>query len=484
MSGSVTYRPRCAAILVIPPAGQIGRAREAAEDDRKVVIDLNIHRAELTSSDHNSADELEVETSWEQSGLDPRVMSAGTISFHLGDADEDGNFTPSRDNLRFIGVCVFAERILDETSKRVRLKFQDYTCLFLQSKPFPSDGIPDLSQTLEDAWARICDHTGYYDLDEKEIVSSVPALRNRLRIEGNAKNSLLLGDAVTERFRKVGKIEPGLNKSSWEVWQHCVGSVGLISFVQKDEVVVTDAVAYYTSSDPPRMVWGQNVRTLKEERDANRAGKFVGLMSINPLTGASIEAFWPPRDKKNELQKQKATKRAGKPGKHRTTKKATAGDGLIPITEYEMHPYPYGVTNVEMLTWCAQRVYEERSRQELTGSLTTREMVVGTEKGAEFDILNVMSGDVIRVEFEVDTRGELASLGSDAVRVQYLQDIHGYSYEVARILVQNLSDLGSLPPYFMVRKVHTTLEFNGDSGTFDVSIDFCNRIQQTGAAVK
>lgn len=484
MADSITYRPRCAAILSIPPVGRIGRAKEAADDDRAVIIDLNIHRAELTSNDHNQADELEVEASWEQAGVDPRLMSAATIAFHMGDADEFGEFIPSLDNRRFLGICVFSERILDENSKRVRLKFQDYTALFLQSKPYPSTGIPDLSQTLEDAWARICDNTGYYDLEDEEIVSSVPVFRDRLRLEGNTQASVTLGDAVTERFRKLGKVEPGLNKSAWEVWQHCVGSVGLISFIRGDECIVTDAAAYYTSSDPPRLIWGQNVRTLKEERDANRAGKFIGLMSINPLTGGAIEAFWPPRNQKNSLQKQTKGKAPAKSGKHGKPKKATAGDGLIPITEYEMHPYPYGVTSEEMLTRCAHRVYEERSRQELTGSLTTREMVLGTEKSAEFDTMNIMSGDVIRVEFEVDVRGELDSLGSDAVRVQYLIDVHGYSYEVARVLVQNLTDIGSLPPYFMVRKVHTVLEFNGDSGSFDVTIDFCNRIQQQGGAEK
>jgi hypothetical protein len=461
-----TYRPRCAAVLRVPVMGASAERSAQTKSTDLVEFPIRVRRAWWELNDHQHADQLKLTAEWKDVGIDPRLLSSAVVQFYLGTADDEGEWRPSAENLRFVGILQRAQRSAKQGEGfTVDLEFHDYTALFLRTK-LPQDGIPDYSQTLDEAWRRICEHCGFYAVDDpKKIVSSVSALRGRLRPIGSLAQSWppLLKRAVAPRFaRLAAKVPAKPDSDAWAVWQQCCGMCGLISFIRKDECLVTLAQDYYTEKDPPRLVWAENVVALTETRNADLAGKGAAVTSFDPLTMTTLEAFYPPRADPKV-----------------TTKHAVASDKGVPAERYDFFAYT-GVTDQGQLDALARRIWEERSRQELEGSLTTVEMVTETMSKRAFDLLTLGSGDAIRVDFRANERGALLDIPSLDGRIAYLV-ARGYSGGVAELMAKNTQALASLKSEFCVRRVTVDLQ-TGSDGSFELQIAYCNRIDVNGDA--
>ncbi len=286
-----------AAVLRVAQMGSPSDRATQATDDQLISFPVRVRRAWWESNDHKHADVLRMTAEWRSAGADPRLLSSATVQFYLGSADEHGDWTPGQGTLRFIGTLVRPRRVARESEGFVaELEFQDYTSFFLRAK-LPPEGIPDYSQSLDDAWARICDNTGYLDPGgSSKIISTVSALRDRLTPVGQLAQGALpsLGKAAAPRFARLGArvpVKPGAD--AWAAWQQCVGMCGLISFIRKDQCIVTLAQDYYSDQNPPRLVWGRNILEMSEARSADLAGKGVGVTSFEPLTNRTLEGFYP-----------------------------------------------------------------------------------------------------------------------------------------------------------------------------------------------
>ncbi len=345
--------------------------------------------------------------------------------------------------------------------------FGYYTCLFLESKRFPASGVPALTDDLATAWRKICAATGTINAETDELQSSVMALADRLVFVG-VDEPPVLGRAVAPRFKKLGRVQVKPEADAWAVWQQCIGMCGLISFIRLDQCIVTTATDYYTSTNPPRLVWGQNILRLSEERDARTAGTGIGITSFDPLTGTSLEALWPPVGDASIQRKRLTAKKAGSP------------DAVRQSEAREYFAYP-GVTDPAVLLQIAQRVYEERSRQDFEATLTTCEMSVDAMDGSTFDLLRLAAGDVLRVEVDRADTEWLGELGSDEARINYLVGA-GYSEGVAKLITRTLDTERKLTPKYYVKRVSTRFETSPEGGTFEVEINVCNRLDIDGNA--
>lgn len=456
------YRPRMHARLVVPFRGvPLERIRQV-DDSTASVIDLRLRRAELETNDHNHADSLKVHAAWGDVEVDPRLLKDATIYFYLGTANESGYWAPDESNLRFVGTLVRARRSLSETAADIELEFHDYTAHFLATKPFVSAGVPDYSQTLRDAWRRICDHVG--PSRGGSVISLVPRLRDNIEFRG-VDGDTRLGRAVAERFSRLTRVPVKANTDAWAVWQQCVGMLGLITFIRRETCIVTTSTEHYSSETAPRLVWGRNVLSLEETVEPTLV-KGVAITSFDPLSGTTCEAFWPPL---TELR----VKRLTVPPRRRETPAA------VTAADYEFFEY-HGVTDLEVLQEIARRAYDERSRQELQGTLRTAEMFVESLDHSFVDIIDLAAGDNVRVEIGLDLRSALAALKSDVERVRHLEDL-GYASSVAQVAVRNLKVLG-MAPTFHTKRVLTTLAVDGDGGEFSVEIAYHNRIDVRGGA--
>lgn len=463
------YRPRMAARLTVPLLGTREQRIKQGASTATITLEAVPKRVRIESNDHNHADTCEVTLDWYTAGVDPRMLDDAVVEVFVGQADEYGNWEGgNRLDCRFIGLMKECERSGGEDNPaEVRLSCVDYTTLFLEARPFGSEGIPDLNMTLDAAWERICSSLRV-DPNDKTSKSRVEVLKNRLVFEG-IKGIPNLGKAVTERFRKTGKVQTKPQTDAWAVWQQCVGMLGLVSYIRLDECVVTTATNYYSSKGAtPVVIYGLNVDRWSESRVSVMAKRGVSMTSYDPLTQKTIEAFWPPIGDESVNRKRSTAKKA-----------ASSAEALVG-EERDYFGWP-GVQDQGTLLEIAKRVWEERSRQELAGTFSTHDMEIPTESGGVAEAMAIRAGEDIVVDVEPENRMLLSSLQSGTERINYLLS-RGYTRGAARLIVANMSQFGELSCKFQVKRASTTLEVSEDSGEFTVEVEYCNRIEIDGSA--
>lgn len=447
------YRPRAALVLTVPlPKGG---------DWEPYTYTVPVKSGTLTINDHNQADTLSVSVDWLDAGVDPRWIAGATCELYLGDATppQGGaaeDWQPSDKDLRFVGRLVKPARKLSGDKLTVDLEFHDYTSFFLAAKPFATVGIPVYTDTLPQAWARIC-----------ENVPGVEELADNIRfdIEGETGDTKpwerTIGECVSPRFRKMGKLQVSPGTDAWAVWLQAVGAMGLLSYMDKDEVVVTTATDLYSGAAPPRFVYGWNIESFSEQRNNDFALRAVGLTSFDPLTGKTIEVIADPA--KRTLKVSARKRKGGKRPKVKTD-----------YSQVDFFQYP-GVTDKAALQKIADQIWSVRSLQAIEGSLTTMDLTAETTAGGMFDLLSLRSGDTIEVRF-LDTQDVefVRRFESASDRAAYLVG-HGYSPEVADIIAANVERQTDRASQFYVRSVETAFDLTGD-GSFKITVNYINKI--------
>ena len=430
-------------------------------------------KARVTKNDFNSADEAEVDIAYAQAPFDPRLLSNAIVYVYLANAAGTGEWRPQPTDLRFVGIVNSAERTLDDEHKTVRLRALDYTTLFLSMKPYPqSTGSPLLSQTLRQAWATVCDHVGFYDFTTPtgQLTSSVSDLRANIR--GIPDDSLLdqpIGSAMLSRIAQLGAVQIPHEADGWAAWRACVDPLGLLTWIDGDTCWVAQAPDYYSAKNPAVFQYGQNVKMVSESRDvSNLNGKGIHLTSFDPVTGKTLESFFPHRDDQRVVKKRlNATRTPGAPG-------------LAPVTDYEHQTYPYSCTQ-DSLNAVAERVWEERSRQELEGRLTTNKMTVLAKDGkTQIDLLGMKHGDQIIVALDQVALDEMRKLPTTFARSYYLLQ-RGFSASIAALIARDQGYLSRLLPTFVVKQV--TFDYDSEAQSFNTEVSFCSRINpNTGSS--
>jgi hypothetical protein len=448
-------RPRALLRLTVPlPSG---------DGYEPFTYDVEVSRARLELNDHNHADALDVDVDWIDAGVDPRWIAGATCEFYMDNADDFGAWEPTEDNLRFVGRMVRPRREATAESLKVSLSFHDYTSFFLVAKPVASAAIPRYSDTLQDAWVRLCNE-----------VPGCEALADNLVFRGlDAGGVKSIGSAVAARFRNFGSmpIKPGID--AWAVWQQAAGMMGLLSFFEKDQCIVTTASDYYTGGDTPKLVWGRNLLSFSESRNNDREARGVGITSFDPLTGTALEAIYDPLAGKRKPKKPAAKVR------HRKKPKAPK---FITKSEVDFFPFP-GVTDPDRLMEIAKRVYEERIRGELEGNAVTVDMTAETASADEMDLLSIRQGDTIEVRFlDSDDADFVKRFSSKQDRIDYLVTQRGYRSEVAQVVASNVDSMTDKSSLFFVKAANVELESTEEGGSFKLSIDFMNKIDPAGGS--
>lgn len=451
------YRPRMLARLSVPVWGAPQDRVAQAANDAVTDFEVQVSRAELLRNDHNQADELLIRVDWRDAGVDPRLLSNAILDFSMGTADDKGEWDPAKNRV-FLGIVTDVERSCDDSSRSVELQALDFTTLFLESKPYPPEGIPDYSQTLVEAWHRIVDHAGGKDV-EGNWFRSAEFLRDKLQPRGVENWPPSLSTVAPGRLKKLSApvvVKP--DSDAWGVWQQTCGLLGLISWVDADKVIVAPSTNYYTRTNPVRFIWGKNILSMRERRNCAVAGRKLSLVSYDPLRGVLLQSWFPPRGL--GTKKLKANGTAGK------------------ADDYEVFEF-HGVSDQAALDAVCQRAYQERSRQELEGTITTSEFFVEGLTGGSANLLQLGAGQDIAIELEQETLDGLAEMPAYGKRVAYLK-ARGYRDSVAQILAKNQEALSRLQPVFHTRQVRTSLEVTEDGGSFEVEITYVNRIEVSG----
>lgn len=450
------WRPRMAATLTVPILGTRAQRIGQERSDEVVTLPVRPRSARLVANDHNRADELSLVLDWTEAGVDPRLLDDAVVAFYLDNADDFGRWAPNDSNCRFVGIASLVTSSRDaDGAATVEVEAVDYTSLFLRARPFGSSGVPEFKQTLEEAWRRVVSQT-----------PGAERLADRLALRGFS-SAPKLADAVGERFRRLSRVPVNPETDAWAVWQQCCGMLGLVSYIDRDQCVVTTATNLYTEEDPPVLLWGLNLLSWQETRDTELAGKGVGVTSFDPLTQRVLEAYYPPRRDRRATRKRVAAAPVGEqppPGHHERR-------------DWYSRPE---ITDQAALDRVARRIYEERSRQEMTGKASTAEWAVNTLSTQEpFELVRLRAGDSVQVTVDPRDRLLLANMGGEREQLEYLAQ-RGYAPDVADLIVRNLENLVGLSSIYFARSVTTELSLEHEGGSFRVDVDYVNRIQIDG----
>ncbi len=404
---------------------------------------------------------------WEESGCDPRLLKNATVEFYMWDDERQEHFDiedreKSKNFLRFAGICTKVHRKLAAESSEVTMTFNDYTTLFIHMKPFPTAGMPEYSDTLKQIWEKICDHTGARDPnDEKKIISTVTALRDRLNTERlfAAEQEYTLGQLVNKRFHAIDKPSIHQGANAWEAWQWCVGALGLVSYIRGTECVIMTSTEHYGETEAPVMLYGENILEFEENSDTSISGKGIMLKSFDHLTGRTIEAVYPlPGDERLKLKKSVA-------------RAAAAGKGNIDVNsvsaDYQEFNY-FSIQDQQALNTRAKEAYEEYSRQQMDGTLKTCEMAVEDSNGEVFDLLSLQANDSIVIAIDPDIRN---FTDADSA-YHYMVDVLGYNDGLAQIIAQNVEAVELQNPVFHV----TSMNVEYADGSCNIEIKYHNLV--------
>lgn len=458
------YRPNMLVELDVPYLGTAAERSKQEGSKESITIRLPAREFVIENNSHLHADSCKLVVDWKDTTLDTRMLDDAVVTVYFDEGDDFGRWKPTVDNTVFIGHLRNPERVLEEGSPgTLTLDCIDYTGLFLAAKPFGSSGIPEYSDTLEGAWRRICSQTPGAGVLADNLVA----------VGTDVSLDTPLGAAVASRFASLSKVPTHPDTDAWAVWLQCVGMLGLISYIDQDVCIVTSATNYYTEKDPPLFIWGENLTRLSESRMTIDVKGGVGLVSFDPLTGKTLEAFYPPiGDPRAQRKLTAAKKKKQKP----VTELSQERDKRHIFTMW-------GVTDPGMLLTIAERVWNQISRQELQGKLETPHIQIPTAKGRLFNLMKLKSGGDIRVQFADGLRDYITGLASDNARIAYLVE-QGYPVDTATLLARNAEAFKALGDTFYVDSVRKSFTLDEDGGgDFKVEVTFINKIEVTRGAV-
>ena len=485
---AISYAPRMSARLNLVDLG-VSQARQIqANNTDSYQLDLQPLKALWESNSFREADSLELTVSFDEAGVDPRYLRSAEVVFWM-DAGGDA-FERTSDNLRFIGIVRDVSREFSETSKVVVIKAVDYTTLFIEAHNLPMSYMPSFSDTLRQAYKKVCLGTGLASTDPADPTSDKLVILStvcdpdtnepiiQLVAQGEVNLDLPMVATVDPRIAASPMIVRQSGMDPWATWTEICGQLGLITYIRGSVCIVTAATEYYTADDPPLFVYGQNVLTLTERRDYGQlTGKNLCVRSYDGMTGTMLESFYPRKNtplattvrKKKFILPSAKKKSQGVVGEH-----------------YEMIDLQIPVTNQAMLDEISENLWHERVRAEMSGTLTTREMFIDTtltgqvSPGSEaFELLKLQAGDNITIQIEADALDNIQSLDGEAPKVAALL-ARGYTEQMAGYIIANLSSLTTQPAQFLVHSVATEFDASGSSDSYNVTIEFLNTLDVTG----
>lgn len=458
------YKPLAAIRIEVPRVGDLKSA--------PVVIEPEVITAKWSRNNHLVPDELTVTLGWEEGGADPRFLKNSTCEFYLWDSLRQEFQSGSRDFLRFVGICTKASRKLGADRSEVTLTFADYTTLFINMKPFPTSGMPEFSDTLQQIWEKICDHTGFKDPSgEKDsngqikIISSVAKLRDRLIISPGV-DGRTLSSIVNKRFHAISKPTPPHDANAWQVWQWCCWCLGYITYIQEDKCMLMTTTEHYDPSNAPGLIYGENIFEFEEESDTSMSGKGILLKSFDPLTFTTLEAAWPPPGDESLKIARSVAQRALKEGR-------TLGINDV-SGDYMEFSYP-SIQTQDALDIRCREAYQEWSRQQMTGTLKTAELALEGPNGEIVDTLGLFANDPISIGIDPD----IQSFNTDEEAKEYLINVKNYTEGLASIVSQNLGNRELQDPTFHI----TSMDVEYHDGTCMIEIKYHNLVNVVSGKV-
>lgn len=438
------------------------------------VFTIVCKRISVQLNSYLEADTFEAEIDYKSFPFDPRAIRSVGVSIYI--EDRKGLFrtnnalnllTPSEENIVFQGFADEDKITLSEESRVVRLEGRDFTSLLIDReytgkaivKTLPLDlAIQDLLDAFEDT---------------KEI-----------RIDNQTGSTLPIISQYTSSKDGEANFQNGRRgKSYWDQIQAFIEQAGLIGYISLDTLVLSKPRILYDDSKPKLFVYGDNISNLEFNRKLGRQKGFnIRVLSLNLESKAVIDATIPKEAyddwvkaigiRKDDI-KVPVIKPNGDKGE----------DKIAPFLTFRLA----NIVSKPQLIEIGQKIFEEVGRQQIEGSLETKEMLL-CEKNEQGDGVDRFNTTKLRVgtPIEIDiNQGDLEGLPA-LLKVEGKEDPQAQAARknrVRKFLIANCYDvvvaeaLSEALTRFTTPFFTKSVEFKLDQENgFSVRLDFINFI--------
>lgn len=429
-------------------------ALSASINGEQVDTGIEPSRVTWTVRQHNQAGTAELVVLGSALPFQPETVDGVYVTLFAADVGGFGNEVRQPQWRRFVGYVDELEKIEDEHGPSVELKCRDLSALYRDFHPVPQTARPRYSDTLATALQAILDavpNTFNANGTRRVTLRQTPALAG-----------VGLAQAVHARAA-TARVELPAEVTAWAAMEHLCGLCNKLISVELDEVVVRDPAQSFASDAAPvhRFVYGDaDADTLSVNRTKkfarNRRG--IKVTSYSPERRV-LEAVYPPDAELARLVRPASHVGGTALGSGSGRGTRSGGAGASRDAEREVVAAPNGITTQAALDAFAQRVYTERSRQELEGKLVTPRWSDA--------ILGLHNGDRFAVAIQPTLEAELRACGADDTRaIALLGRRLGLEPDAARVLVaatraarQQVYYLRSATHELADQRAQSTLEF-------------------------
>lgn len=457
------------------------------------VTELNIlaKSIRVNINDYSHADTFEAELDYKSFPFDPRLIRSCGITVHIedmkrlyNDSEQMVRITPTEDkfdekgkllskgNAVFIGFADDSSITFDDTSRTVKLEGRDFTSLFLdRTYPF---GTINLEKRVDEVIQEIIDALPENNNKKIKII-------NKVFLETGVQLPIL-SSFFGEKDKHSGKKNVRKDESFWEAIQDICSRAGLICYMELDKLIISKPRVLFEKTKTTYFVYGKNLKSLDFKRKLGRRKNFNIVVRSLSIEGKSVLQAQIPAEATAAW-----SNAVGIPNKEVKQEKIGA-DGK-PVEEENAAPAPYmafsvkNVVDKDHLITVAQEIYEEISRQEIEGNLSTRDMETWNfnaenKKVVEgcFDLLKLRVGNPISVEIDSSDMQVLSRMSDVDQRRNFLIR-QCYDQTAAELIAKNLARI-STP--FYVKAVEYSMSI--DSG-FDMKVEFINFIETANKAL-
>lgn len=449
------YYPQAAVILKIIFEDFEGNTDTA---DLKTIHTIQVIARSVTVSvnDYTKADTFNCEIDYKNFPFDPRCIRACGVTICIEDmksvfknGSELNTIVPSEDNTVLHGFADEDSINFDDDHRVVRLEGRDFTGLLLDLKA-PSEPQPT-DQPL--------------DILILNIFKANESLA-ALKVDNRTGSPLpTLAQFAPNFTPQTAKKNPKPNENYWDLIQEYVSRAALIGYIEIDTFVISKPQVLYGNEQTKQFIYGVNLNSLEFKRKLGRKKGFnIKTISLDLKTKETVQALIPKEsteewsDSIGIEQEEIMIPQIGSDGSPADPK----------VAPYMTFRFP-DMTKTQLIQ-TGQKIFEEVGRQQIEGSLTTKELEVIEQGDACFNATDFRVGTPIEILIDQDDLDEISHLKDVNDRVTFLK-ARCYAPAVAQALAETL---GRFHSKFYTKAAHFTVD--QESG-FKMKLDFVNFIE-------
>lgn len=424
-------------------------------------------RVTVNINDYRQADTFSMELDYKTFPFDPRLIRGLGVTIYVEDMKglygTDGmslQIKPENKNAVFQGFADEETIEFNDNSRTLRFEGRDFTALFIDS-PY-GFGTVDMGKPLDKVLEGIIAQTKGAEKIEVEN-------RTGVTLPTLAKYYPDFSSSKTAGRKNVSR-----NSNTWDVIQDLAFRAGLVAYIEIDQLVLTKPRNIYAGAKAYQFVHGRNVKSLKFSRKLSRQKGFNIVVRSLFLEGKEVMNAEIPKDATLSWCKAMGLKKAPT-----TVRKPSASAKGKDNGGFEDIEAPYlsfivpNVRNKEQLIEVGQGIFEELGRQQIEGSLETKEMAIlqmdpPYQDYVEFDCRKIRNGTPISISLVQDDMEQVKAM-TEAQREEYLVG-RGYERDVAHVLAVSQ---GKHPTTFYTKAVEFTLD---QEQGFSMRLEFLNYI--------